>query len=49
MTLGDRRDGFQLNIVVVQSGEVSREILKHLPVPKGAARELEMGSLQGLE
>lgn len=33
--------------MVVHSGEVSREILKHLPVPKGAARELERDPLQG--
>lgn len=33
--------------MVVQSGEVSREILKHHPVPKGAATELERDPLQG--
>lgn len=33
---------------VVQPGEGSRETLEHLPVHKGATRELERGYLQEL-
>lgn len=35
----ERWGRFRLNIGVVQSGEVSGEILKHFPVPKGATTE----------